>query len=289
MKFYIVTPAFNALQWLPQCVRSVQDQVGDGVTVHHHVQDGGSVDGSAEWLSKWALTQVNRPGYTFSYESVKDDGMYDAINKAWSSMPEEAEVTAHLNADEQYLPGVLGQVADWHRLRPDADILLGTYIIVDAKNNYICHRRPVVPRSWSSHLTCTCITNSAFYRVQAFRRLGVRFDSRWKCQGDLVFFRELTLRQAKFVTVPLVTSLFVCTGSNLAWTEKAHQEWLELCAEYPRWFCWANEVIYRWVNLKRRIVNLFLPAPHGYEVYVEGAESRRYYPIERPTVIWRGR
>ena len=34
MKFYIVTPTYNALSWLERSVRSVADQVGQGVASH---------------------------------------------------------------------------------------------------------------------------------------------------------------------------------------------------------------------------------------------------------------
>ena len=139
MKFYIVTPAFNAIQWLPRCVRSVADQVGGGIEVHHHVQDGGSDDGSVEWLSAWQMEHADVSGYAFSYESKGDEGMYDAINKSWDLLPDDADMTAHLNADEQYLPGALAEVSAWCTKKTGADVLLGIYIISDAENQYICH------------------------------------------------------------------------------------------------------------------------------------------------------
>ena len=83
MKFYIITPAWNALRWLPCAVRSVRDQACPSIEVHHHVQDGGSTDGSREWLETWQREHGNEPDYRFSFESAPDRGMYDAINRAW--------------------------------------------------------------------------------------------------------------------------------------------------------------------------------------------------------------
>ena len=129
MKFFIVTPTFNSLRWLPGCIASVRNQVSDGgvgcdvlgvkperldylnpktqhlkpsalpITVHHHIQDGGSTDGTVDWLRQYDA-EVRRqqsevsnpktsnlkpntavPGYTFSYASEPDNGMYDALNK----------------------------------------------------------------------------------------------------------------------------------------------------------------------------------------------------------------
>lgn len=104
MKFYIVTPAYNALSWLQRCIYSVADQVAEGVEVHHHIQDGGSSDGTPEWLENWQQEHASSPGYTFTYESGKDAGMYDALNKAWEKTPSDAAVTAHLNSDESTFP-----------------------------------------------------------------------------------------------------------------------------------------------------------------------------------------
>jgi glycosyltransferase involved in cell wall biosynthesis len=118
MKFYIVTPTYNSLAWLERCLRSVADQAETGVEVHHHVQDGGSTDGTAELLADWQQKHAGAVGYTFTFESTKDAGMYDALNKAWEKMPAEAEVTAHLNSDEQYLPHALrGVAAEFARRR----------------------------------------------------------------------------------------------------------------------------------------------------------------------------
>lgn len=287
-KVYIVTPTFNALHWLPRCVRSVADQAGNGVHIHHHVQDGGSTDGAQEWLERWKREHDSIPGYTFSYESGKDKGMYDAINMAWDRMPEDCFMVAHLNSDEQYLPGAILQMTREMERRPQAEVLLGTYIIVDAGNRYVCHRRPVMPKAWSSRLNCACITNSSFYRAEMMRRVMPRFDIRWKSVGDLVFYRDLLWRHVRFETLPeMVTSVFVCTGSNLAWTPLTEDELHALHREapwLPRVTSWPTA---RWVNLQRRIVNLFCPAPRSYTCYDADEAEPVEHRIEHPTVIWK--
>lgn len=277
------------MPWLPACVRSVMDQAGEGVEVHHHVQDGGSADGTVAWLRKWAEEQALADGYRFTWESAPDAGMYDAINRAWDAMPEDAEVTAHLNGDEQYLEGALADVASWMQRKPEADVLLGTYVIVEPNYRYICHRRPVTPRYWSSLMCCVCITNSSFYRAEAFRRLAPRFDTSWKVIGDLIFFRELTKQGARFCTIPSVTSCFVCTGENLAWTERGNREWQRLLAETPAFWRRVDPLVCRWTNFRRRVADWFLPSPHQYAVYLDDNKKRTPFSVERPTVVWPAR
>ncbi|MDF7825434.1 hypothetical protein P4B35_15515 [Pontiellaceae bacterium B12227] len=109
MKFFIITPSFNQLDYLKRCIASVRDQAApvvqradnstsgseSSIHVHHHIQDGGSFDGTVEWLGRYAQeigdqrAEVSAPNaqcpvpsaYAFTYESAPDDGMYDALNK----------------------------------------------------------------------------------------------------------------------------------------------------------------------------------------------------------------
>ncbi len=286
MKFYIVTPTYNNLSWLEGCVRSVRDQAGEQIIVHHHVQDGGSTDGTPAWLEAWQQQHADTPHYEFSYESGRDEGMYHAINLAWEKMPADADAMAHLNSDEQYQPDALAAVAPYFGQHPRADILLGTYIILDKELNYMCHRRPVRPKQWSSWLNCACITNSTFFRASSFRAHDIRYNTHWKCVGDLVFYRDLITQGVRFATIPVATSTFVCTGENLAWTARAHDEWLALHPDVPPLLRFLNPVIYRWVNLQRRMADLFQANPCAYHIYHGSEQTRRAHPITHPTVKW---
>ena len=69
-KFSIVTPSFRNSEWLKLCVASVADQA---VEHEHIIQDGGSDDGTLDWL-------LSDP--RVSAVAEKDAGMYDALNRA---------------------------------------------------------------------------------------------------------------------------------------------------------------------------------------------------------------
>ncbi len=137
MHIIIITPSFNQLSYLKRCIASIADQVtleaqrsarssdhsplpsgsGSTITVHHHIQDGGSTDGTGAFLKEMALEDGRQrtedcllasedrglgtedgelragndekynaqclvpSAYSFSYESSPDKGMYDAINR----------------------------------------------------------------------------------------------------------------------------------------------------------------------------------------------------------------
>lgn len=287
MHFYIVTPAFNALDWLPRCIRSVADQAAPGISVHHHVQDGGSTDGSREWLEAWQHEHASVPGYRFSYESTPDRGMYDAINRAWSAMPAEADVTAHLNGDEQYLPEALSEVAEALKHDPEGDIVLTTHLVLDAEGGYICHRRPIRPSLRTSRTVCEIITCSCFYRAESFRRLHLRFDTDWRCLADLFFFRELLLKHPRIILKPrLISSAFCLTGSNLAWSELNRHEVERYYADLPPSVIRSHRCALAWAGLRRRVADLMQPAPRAYRIYANESAERSDFRIEHPSAHW---
>lgn len=287
MKFYIVTPTFNALNWLQSCIRSVADQVGEGVEVHHHVQDGGSSDGTPEWLASWQRERESVPGYTFTYESGKDAGMYDALNKAWEKIPSDAGITAHLNSDEQYLPGALKGIAEAHLAHPEADVLAASFIIVDAEGRYICHRRPVRPWRLSSQVVCELNTCSCFHCVGVFRKHGIRFDTRYRSIADMVMYRKMVNYGVRVeVCKELISSLFTVTGNNLAWTDVTQNE-LQIASEkLPRLLVRAGKLMNMLSNIRRRINDWLSQAPTGYSLYTGAESTRTQKKVKHPTAHW---
>ncbi len=290
MKFYIVTPTYNSLNWLQCCIRSVADQVGDGVEVHHHVQDGASTDGTAAWLETWQQQHTDTLGYKLTFESTKDKGMYDAINKAWEKIPLDADVTAHLNSDEQYLPGALSGIAHEFMLHPHANIAISTYIVVDSQGLYICHRRPVKPRKWISHTVCEIITCACFHRVDFFMKHGVRFNARWRAIGDVVFYRDIVNTSPHFLIIPeLITSVFALTGNNLQWSTTSREEWLQLMSVESWMWRYRHAFAYRWSHLKNIVRDKLCSRPLSYSLFLEDEENRKVRSIKNPTSCWKKR
>src|SRR6202030_3398287 len=134
MKFSIVTPSFRNSEWLKLCIASVADQ--EGVDLEHIVQDACSDDGTQKWLP------YDRRVRAFI---EKDLGMYDAINRGYRRS--RGEILAHLNCDEQYLPGALRAVQAFFEQHPQIEVALAGTIVVDGNGKYTCHRHSMVPKA----------------------------------------------------------------------------------------------------------------------------------------------
>lgn len=290
MKFYIVTPAYNALQWLQGCVRSIADQVCDSVEVHHHVQDGGSSDGTQAWLEAWQLEHATTPGYKLTFESCKDEGLYDAINRAWRKLPDDADITAHLNADEQYLPDVLAAVAAKAQEHPEADLITTAHIVLDKDLRYICHRRPAFPNKYFSRLLTQIITNTCFYKASSFRARNIYFDCSYRSLGDLIFFRDIMETNPRILRLPqLFSSTFVVTGNNVSWTEVSKIERQRIQEGLSRLSVKLVPMCIKGSNALCRLSDICNSPPCEYAVYTGIQNERTSFPIDAPTASWKMR
>ena len=123
MKISIVTPTLNRRAYLASTGESILAQSGD-FDLEWVVVDGGSTDGSVEWLTELAARD---PRVRFT--SGPDRGQSDAINKGLASAA--GDVVAWLNADDLYPAGALAAVAEAFASHPVADWLVGRYEVID--------------------------------------------------------------------------------------------------------------------------------------------------------------
>lgn len=131
--FYIVTPARNAAEYIDSTISSVVTQEGP-FTLHYHVQDGGSTDETIAKLEKWAalLSDPECPlircsTLIFTYASERDNGMYDAIDKAFRRIgPPPDALCTWINADDVLVGGALSTVAKVFRSNADVSWILGS-------------------------------------------------------------------------------------------------------------------------------------------------------------------
>jgi glycosyltransferase involved in cell wall biosynthesis len=119
LRFAIVTPTLNQAGFIEATIDSVLQQ--NYPNLAYFVQDGGSVDGTANILR----TFDNR----LQWRSETDSGQGDAINRGFARV--DGDVMAYLNSDDVLLPGTLAYVARYFLENPKVDIVYGHRIYID--------------------------------------------------------------------------------------------------------------------------------------------------------------
>jgi len=198
MRISIVTPVLNGMPWLPETVDSVAAQRGD-VDVEHLVRDGGSTDGSREWLASHAAL-----GYQVALE--KDSGQTDALAVGFDHAT--GEVFGWLNADDVLAPGALKRVAEAFAAHPEAVIVSGSCLLVGPEGA-ILGAIPTPPRPEFDQLLrhpTNLAQPATFFRADAYRKVGglnrgydlamdVDLWFRLASVGPVVLLRDVVLAQ----------------------------------------------------------------------------------------------
>lgn len=211
-RFSIATPTRNSLEKLKRCVGSVRGQ--KGVALEHIVQDAQSSDGTQEWL----LTQAELNSIT-----ERDDGMYDAINRAWSRS--QGEFLSWLNSDEQYLPGTLEKVQAYFDANPNVDVVFGNYIVIDEHGRPVALRREVPFRSiYVTNSFLNTASATLFFRRHLWEKGLLKLDCQYRYAADKDLILRLAASGAVIKHIPEYLSLFGIDGTNLSTHPQMEQE-----------------------------------------------------------------
>lgn len=278
--FSIVTPSYKQPDWLRLCAASVADQNVPGVQIEHIVQDS---------LSGPEIAEALKPFPQVKLVSEKDQGMYDAIRRGWDKAT--GDIFCWLNCDEQYLPGVLQEVAAYFQSHPEVDVLFADAIIIDGAGNYMCSRQVLPPQlyhTWIWHLhTLSC---STFFRRRLFRERGFALDPRWRDVGDGALIVQMLRARVRVGILRYYTSVFVDDGENRGLRPLAIQEHDALAKEAPRW---AQTLSWVWLTLhrlRRLFYGLYRLKPFSYDIYTKtNPQNRVHFEVTQPTFYWKSR
>ena len=203
MKVTVVTPSFNGIRYLSECIESVRLQQSENFDVEHIVVDGGSTDGTVEFAQERGCTVM----------VGKDDGIFDAINKG--SFAARGELLGFLGCDDVLLPGAIEQVVQTYEHSGRRWVVGGIRWI----DSYGMSRGDLAaPPSWitvpmAASLGWNCIMHMATYvPVTMFHELG-GFHKEIRYAGDYDFFvRVLSLEP--FARIGQILACFRRHGKN---------------------------------------------------------------------------
>jgi len=183
-KISIVTPSFNQRKFIEAALESVRSQ--DYPTVEHFIIDGGSTDGTVEYLESLS----GKPEWNHVvWRSEPDEGQSDALNKGFRMA--SGDIVGWLNSDDRYRPGCFDVVAKAFAERT-ADIFYGDTTWIDENNNLLKIRREIhFSRFVMLYHRVLCIpTTATFFRRRIFEA-GNFVDPQYQYSMDLEFFLRL--------------------------------------------------------------------------------------------------
>jgi len=122
----IVTPSFNQASYLEETICSVLKQ--DYPRIEYIVVDGGSTDGSASIIEKYADKLA-------WWVSEVDNGQTDAINKGFGRA--NGQILAWLNSDDTYEPRAVSSAVKYLQEHPEVGMVYADCNFIDEQGRVI--------------------------------------------------------------------------------------------------------------------------------------------------------
>ena len=202
MDISIVTPVFNSIRWIDLCVQSVRHSL-QGRDYEHMVCDGGSTDGTLEYLKQQPDIRLI-PG--------PDHGMYDALNKGMAAA--RGRILGHLNADEQYDRAGLAQALEKLN-QTGADAVFGPTIMLDGQLNFLSlFHQITIPRPIDADWHMPVQTCSFLFRREVWERCP--YPAKYRVVGDHVWFRRQMKLGLQLVSVRQPIGIFTWHEDDIA-------------------------------------------------------------------------
>lgn len=316
MKFSIITPSFNQLDWLKLCIASVRDQIPPSsaldsglstLSVEHIIQDAGTP--GIEDLARELGAEFHRNGQlifeanpssaregqsllhraalgcsaALKIFSEPDAGMYDAVNRGLARAT--GDLCAYLNSDDQYLPGTLATVAEFFENHSSTEMLFGDAIVVDPDGRYLCTRMVTIPSAWHTQVhTLSIFTAATFFRRTLVTEKNIHFRPEWKIIGDAVWILDHLRVRTRMALLQKPAATATETGENLILSEKTQAESKRFHDQAPPLAKAIAPALILHHRLKRLLRGSYRPPAEPYAIYTKTSPPHRItFTPKKPT------
>lgn len=167
----IVTVVYNSEEYIERTIQSILKQTYPNI--EHVILDGASKDNTVDVIKKYS----EKIAY---WKSEKDEGIYDAMNKA--QLLCTGEYIMFLNSgDEFYDENVLSNSIN---LNQNADVFYGDTLITDDRGNPLKQRRlrPPMNLSWKNFRVGMLVCHQS---IIIKRKLSEQYDTQYRIAADI--------------------------------------------------------------------------------------------------------
>ena len=235
--FSVIVACKNPGQRLPAALASVWEQLH--VAPELIVIDGGSTDGTREWLE----SQRSRLA---ALVSEPDRGVYDALNKGIALA--RGDWVLFLGADDR-LAGdmVLSEALNWMK-KTEAGVAAGEATYDDGRIYKLRSHVNPLARNFVHH-------QAAFYRRSLFAENG-DFDGSLAIMGDYELNLRLWKNRVRFKPLPLRIAACGVRGLSDAGGWRGYREEITVRHRYfAAWRCWLWDALSVARCLRKKIVH----------------------------------
>lgn len=157
----VVTPSCNQAQFLERTLTSVLSQ--GYPDLEYMVLDGGSTDGSAEIVKRYA----DRLAY---WRSAPDAGQAAALREGFARAT--GEVLCWINSDDTLEPGALALVGKLFSERPEVDLIYGGLRTIDAADRRLFTQWAALDLGTLVYESAFTSQPSSFWRRAIYQKAG---------------------------------------------------------------------------------------------------------------------
>lgn len=209
--FSIITPVLNGMPYIRECVESVRAQE---VAYEHIVCDGGSTDGTREYLATIdSITFLPGP----------DNGQGDALVKGFAVA--SGRYANWINADERLLSGALERIAAAFERHPEAGVVTGDGRYIDAEGHVLSGLDGMPTDAGMIHFRYYLSQPSTWFRLDLFRRIG-GLDARLNyCMDPDLYIRLYRAAPVKNIAETWTDFRLHATSKSVSQTNAFYEEW----------------------------------------------------------------
>lgn len=200
-KISIVIPSYNKKNYIGETLQSIVDQKYSNLEVL--IQDGGSTDGTLDIIKEYAKKHPK----IFYWESKKDKGQVDAINKGLKNAT--GDIITYLNSDDVYEDDTLEYIGNHFLSKPKTKWLVGKGRVIDEKGNEIFKLVSFYKNTLLliNNYSLLLIVNYIYQPSVFFRKSVYKKHKPFKGVGGIVMEYEMWLKLGK-EGVPVVSNKY---------------------------------------------------------------------------------